>query len=179
MTAALDPREFRRACGQFLTGVTIVTTRDEGGKPLGITVNSFSSVSLEPPMVLICLDRNLASYRAFQLGRPYAVHVLSEDQAELSTRFARRRTDKFGGLEYGEGLGGVPILPDYLALFECRIVHCYPAGDHTIFVGQVENLDVSSRLRRPLGFFSGEYAAIERQPPAPPPPEDHWALGWS
>jgi flavin reductase (DIM6/NTAB) family NADH-FMN oxidoreductase RutF len=179
MTAALDPKEFRRAYGQFLTGVTIVTTRDEDGTPVGITANSFTSASLEPPMVLICLDQKLASYRAFQVGRPYAVHVLSEDQADLSSLFAKRGADKFGALECGEGLDGVPVLPDYLALFECRIVHCYPAGDHTIFVGQVENLAVSTRPRRPLGFFSGEYAAIERQPPAPPPPEDHWALGWS
>lgn len=158
-----DSKEFRRACGQFATGVTIVTARATDGTPVGLTANSFTSVSLEPPLVLVCVDKKIGSYQAFREGAPYAVHVLAEDQADLSTRFATRGTDKFAGLAWREGLDGVPILPDYIALFECRVVHAYDGGDHTIFVGRVENLEVAHPDRPPLLFFRGRYASIRSE----------------
>jgi flavin reductase (DIM6/NTAB) family NADH-FMN oxidoreductase RutF len=176
-----DSKEFRRAAGQFLTGVTIVTVRADDGTPMGFTCNSFTSVSLDPPLVLVCLDKRGGSYGTFRVGRVYAVHVLEEHQIDLSTRFAMRGGDKFAGLNYREGLDGVPILPDYLALFECRIEQAHDAGDHTIFVGRVERLDVSDSERRPLGFYRGKYIRIHRHPAAYVPEEvvELWRLGWA
>lgn len=155
-----DPKEFRRACGQFLTGVTIVTVRASDGTPMGLTANSFTSVSLNPPLVLVCVDKGIGSYTAFRVGGTYAVHILGEDQADLSTRFASKGADKFGGLEWTEGLGGAPILPDYLTCMECRVVHAYEGGDHSILVGQVEWFTVRDQQRPPLGFFRGRYATM-------------------
>lgn len=180
-----DGQDFRRACGQFLTGVTIVTTRAENGTPLGVTANSFSSLSLDPPLVLVCLAKRLASYAAFREGRTYAVHVLAAEQAELSTRFATRGVDKFAGLAWREGLGGAPLIPGYLALFECSIVRAVDGGDHTIFLGQVERLDVAGGEPSPLGFFRGTYVEVHHRVSGPvvreePPGLDAmWALGWA
>ena len=155
MVRPIDPLLFRHACGQFMTGVTIVTTRADDGAPVGLTANSFTSVSLEPPLVLVCLDKRLGSYPAFRQGGHYAIHVLREDQAELSTRFATRGADKFGGLRCRNGLGGVPVLTTYLALFECEIVQVHEAGDHAIVVGHVHRLEVPPGDLPPLGFLRG------------------------
>jgi 3-hydroxy-9,10-secoandrosta-1,3,5(10)-triene-9,17-dione monooxygenase reductase component len=178
---AIDSAAFRRAAGQFLTGVTIVTVRAQDGTPLGLTANSFATVSLDPPLVLVCLGRRLGSFSAFQAGRAYAVHVLAEDQADLSSRFALKGEDKFRGLRWREGLDGVPILPDYLALWECRLVHAYEGGDHTIFVARVERLEVGDPSRLPLGFFRGKYIGVHRHPAAYVPEEivELWGLGWA
>jgi flavin-dependent trigonelline monooxygenase, reductase component len=176
----IDPTTFRRAASQFVTGVTIVTVRSDDGTPLGLTANSFTMVSLDPPLVLVCLDKRLGSYAAFRIGRVYAVHVLAEGQTELSTRFAMKGEDKFRGLRWREGLDGVPILPDYLTLWECRIVHAYDGGDHTICVARVERLDVGDLGRLPLGFFRSKYIRIDRHPAAYVPEEviELWGLGW-
>src|SRR4249919_2131388 len=107
----IDAREFRGALGAFTTGVTIVTTRDDGGHDVGLTVNSFNSVSLEPPLVLWSLARNAASLPAFVAAEHFAVHILAADQEPLSNRFAQRGADKFAGLELARGEGGVPLLP--------------------------------------------------------------------
>jgi flavin reductase (DIM6/NTAB) family NADH-FMN oxidoreductase RutF len=116
-TPSFDSRAFRRACGQFLTGVTIATTRDALDGPVGVTVNSFCSVSLDPPMVMVCLDKRLGSYQAFCSNANLAIHVLPTDSAHLSTRFARRGADKFGGLAWRNGRANMPVLSEYLALF--------------------------------------------------------------
>jgi len=160
MRASFDSKQFRRACGQFLTGVTIVTARAADDTPLGLTANSFASVSLNPSLVLVCLDKSLWSYQAFRASHVYAVHVLAADQSELASRFAARGADKFGGMTWREGLGGVPILPDFLALFECYVAHIYDGGDHTIFVGRVERIAVADEERLPLGFFQGQYTYV-------------------
>jgi flavin reductase (DIM6/NTAB) family NADH-FMN oxidoreductase RutF len=186
MTApAFDSRQFRRACGQFLTGVTIVTARDTLDAPIGVTVNSFTSVSLEPPLVLVCLDKRLASYEAFCAAANLAIHVLPTDAAHMSARFARRGADKFGGLAWRRGRASVPVLPDYLALLECSVAQTVDAGDHTLILGRVEALDVRGADLLPLGFFRGEYVEVHRPMVGPaaeeqPPGVDAvWSLGWA
>ena len=181
LAPAIDSAQIRHAASQFVTGVTIVTIRDADGMPLGLTANSFTMVSLEPPLVLVCLDKQLGSYPAFQVSRVYAVHVLAEDQADLSTRFAMKGEDKFRGLRWREGLEGVPILPDYLALWECRIVHAYDGGDHTIAVARVERVELGDLRRQPLGFFRSAYIQVHRHPGAYVPEEviELWGLGWA
>ena len=180
-TPDFSSAEFRRACAQFATGVTVVTTRAADGTPAGLTANAFASVSLDPPLVLLCLDKRLRSYRAFREGGRYAVHVLAAHQTFVATRFATRNVDKFAGLVSRPGLGGVPILPDYLALLECAVEATHDAGDHTIFVGRVERLDVGSTLRPPLAFFRGRFASVYEEVGTALPPEagELWSLGWA
>jgi 3-hydroxy-9,10-secoandrosta-1,3,5(10)-triene-9,17-dione monooxygenase reductase component len=184
-STSFDARQFRRACGQFLTGVTIVTTRDSLGTPLGVTVNSFTSVSLDPPLVLVSLDKRLGSYQAFRGNGNLAIHVLPTDSAHVSARFARRGADKFGGLAWRVGRANVPVLSEYLALFECSVVEAVDAGDHTLLLSRVDALDVRGADLLPLGFFRGEYveihrpmvgAAAEEQSPGV---DAVWALGWA
>ena len=178
--AAVDSAELRYAASQFVTGVTIVTVRREDGTPLGLTANSFTTVSLDPPLVLVCLDKRLRSYEAFQPGRVFAIHILAEDQSDLSTRFARKGEDKFRGLRWREGIDGVPTLPGSLAIWECRLAHAYNGGDHTIAVGQVERIQLGDLTRQPLGFFRGKYIQVHRHPAAYVPEEvlELWGLGW-
>lgn len=170
--------EFRRACGHFLTGVTIVTLIGDDDAPIGITANSFTSVSLAPPMVLVCVGKHVGAYRAFTPGGRYAVHLLGWEQRHLSTRFAQRGADKFAGIKWREGIGSVPILPDYLALFQCRIAHAYDAGDHTIFVGEVEGMDSRESMQPPLGFCMGSYAHLAPRSFEPGSESALWALSW-
>lgn len=177
---AVDSAELRHAASQFVTGVTIVTIRGEDGTPLGLTANSFTTVSLDPPLVLVCLDKRLGSYAAFQPGRVFAIHVLAEDQSDLSTRFARRGEDKFRGLRWREGIEGVPLLPGSLTIWECRLAHAYEGGDHTIAVGQVECIELGDLTQQPLGFFRSKYIQVHRHPAAYVPEEvlELWGLGW-
>lgn len=163
-----------------------MTTRADDGSPIGVTANSFTSVSLDPPLVLVCLDRRLGSYGAFRVGGHYAIHILREDQVELSTRFATRGADKFRGVRCRRGLGGVPVLRTYLALFECEVVQTHDAGDHTIFLGAVKRLEVPPGDLPPLGFLRGKYVEAHRPETGPvaireSPPEDLvlWSLGWA
>lgn len=156
-----DPLELRRALGRYVTGVTIVTTRGSGGKPEGLTANSFSSVSLDPPLVLWSLARGAASLPAFMEAGWFAVHVLGSHQQALSARFARPAQDKFAGppaiegLSSSDGLGGCPILTDSLARFECSVHERVPAGDHVIFLGLVRR--ITHRDGEPLAYHSGRY----------------------
>ncbi len=135
---SFSPRDFRSALGMFATGVTIVTTRNAEGAPVGLTANSFNSVSLEPPLVLWSLSRAAASLPAFQAGSHYAIHVLAADQKELAERFASKSADRWQGLQAGAGAGGVPLIPGAAATFECFNRSRYDEGDHVIFVGEVE-----------------------------------------
>ena len=150
--------EFRSAMSRFASGVTIVTTRTEDRKPNGLTVSSFASLSLEPPLVLVCIDKHASIHDLLLEGRYFAVNVLAEDQEILSRRFASRDTDRFSGTGYVDGMTGVPILSDVLAAIECRIVHTYPGGDHTIVVGEVEHAIVHDG--KPLVYFRGGYAQL-------------------
>ncbi len=154
-----DPREFRNALGQFATGVTIVTTLDTAGAPIGVTANSFSSVSLEPPLVLWSLARQSYSLPAFEAAGHFAIHVLGADQRALSDRFARAGNDKFADLDIRAGLGGVPLLRHCAAVFECSVEHRYAGGDHVILVGRVQRFETASAdPTPPLLFHRGRYA---------------------
>lgn len=150
-----DPRELRRALGRFATGVTVVTTRTADGVPVGLTANSFSSVSLDPPLILWSLGNGAASLSAFMEADWFAVNVLGSHQQHLSNQFASQGTEKYDGVEYEEGLGGCPVLIDSLACFECTVYDRVPAGDHTIFLGKVERL--THREGQPLLYSSGRY----------------------
>lgn len=151
-------RNFRNALGMFATGITVVTTRAANGAPVGLTVNSFNSVSLDPPLVLWSLSANLLSVPVFEACEYYAINVLAEDQQELSQLFASRSDDKFAGLEFDEGLGGAPLLRGCCARFECRNTHRYPGGDHILFVSEVANFDREDRP--PLLFHGGAYRRL-------------------
>ena len=164
-TAAIDKRAFRDALGAFTTGVTVVTTRDATGRDVGLTVNSFNSVSLEPPLVLWSLARSSASLPAFLEAEHFAVHILAADQDPMSNRFAQRGADKFAGIELARGEGGVPLLPGCSARFRCRTAFRHEGGDHEIFVGEVLGFEAFERA--PLVFHKGSYAvAVKKRPVA-------------
>ncbi|MDB6087233.1 MAG: flavin reductase [Gammaproteobacteria bacterium] len=172
MTADVQARtrHFREALGAFATGVTIVTTRSAAGEDIGLTANSFNSVSLDPPMVLWSLARKSLSLPAFLESGYFAVHVLASTQEELSVTFATRGADKFAGLAVARGPGDIPLLPGCSALFQCRTAFNYEGGDHVIFVGQVEAFEHFNRA--PLVFHSGRYAvAVEKPQPAGTTPD--------
>jgi 3-hydroxy-9,10-secoandrosta-1,3,5(10)-triene-9,17-dione monooxygenase reductase component len=156
MQQDFDSNRFRQALGAFTTGVTIVTTRDAAGKDVGVTANSFNSVSLSPPMVLWSLARTSTTIAAFQAARSFAVHVLASDQHALATRFARKGEDRFAGLQPLRGLDGIALLEQCAARFECRTAFQYEGGDHVIFVGEV--LEFEHNEHEPLVFKRGRFA---------------------
>ncbi len=157
----VDPKEFRRVMGTFATGVTIVTTRSPEGDPYGVTVNSFTSVSLDPPLVLVCLDDQLSGLEAFLESRLFAVNILSEDQRRLSNHFARKGSDRAQGIDK-LGVTGTPILGRALAHLECEVEAVHPGGDHTILVGRVRYAHKNSAPgREPLLFYRGGYRGLK------------------
>ncbi|MGH8446913.1 MAG: flavin reductase [Solimonas sp.] len=160
--STIDTKQFRNALGAFTTGVTVVTTRGESGTDVGLTANSFNSVSLDPPMVLWSLAKTSGSLPAFSSHGYFAVHILSNRQEALSGRFARRGIDKFEGLQLGRGHGEVPLLDGCSARFECRMAYRYDGGDHVIFVGEVLNFEHFGLP--PLVFQSGGYALAVKKP---------------
>lgn len=159
--ASFDPKEFRRALGRFATGVTIVTTRDAQGQAVGMTANSFNSVSLQPPMVLWSLAKSARSLPAFTQATHWNVHILANDQEALSNRFARAGEDKFAGLALDPGSEEAPLLPGCSARFRCRVAFQYEGGDHVIFVGEVLGYEASERP--PLLYVTGNYALAARK----------------
>ena len=173
--AKADPgfngRALRDAFGSFATGVTIVTTSGPDGADIGLTANSFSSVSLNPPMVLWSLARTSSSIEAFRNSVYFAVHILSADQEALSARFASRGIDRFGGLALDRGPDGIPMLPDCMARFTCKLAYQYEGGDHAIFVGEI--VDFSHSASKPLVFHGGGYGMLlPRQTAAAAEPAD-------
>lgn len=155
---AIDQELYRSALGQFATGVTVVTTRNTEGEPVGVTANSFNSVSLDPPMVLWSLAKSAHSMPAFSNADMFAVHILGSDQQDISVRFASRGADKFAGLNLSSE--GVPTLDDCAARFICRTAYQYEGGDHVIFVGEV--VDFTAHDKLPLLYVSGRYAETRR-----------------
>jgi flavin reductase (DIM6/NTAB) family NADH-FMN oxidoreductase RutF len=141
--------------GCFATGVAVATTLDKGGRKSGMTINSFNSVSLDPPLVLWSIDRASNNFETFLEADHFAVHVLKMDQQSICERFAARGIDKFEGLDCTEGVACTPILPNYSAVFECGIEHRYDGGDHVILVGRV--LKFEDRKTDPLIFYRGRY----------------------
>jgi 3-hydroxy-9,10-secoandrosta-1,3,5(10)-triene-9,17-dione monooxygenase reductase component len=156
-----DNQGLRHALAQFATGVTIVTTAGPAGEPIGVTANSFNSISLDPPLVLWSLSAAALSRQSFETAGHFCVHVLTSSQEDLSQKFASRGVDKFGGLKWVQGLGSVPMFEEFVARFQCRLTHQYPIGDHLVFVGEVLHFDKSDK--RPLVFHGGRYALAERR----------------
>lgn len=155
---SVDPRALRGAMGMFATGVTVITTRCADGSYAGFTANSFSSVSLDPPLVLWSLGLRAPRLPAFEACSHFAINILAADQTDLSQRFATSGVDKFAGLDLIEGLGGAPLLPGCCAVFECANEARYPGGDHLIFVGRV--LRFARQDAAPLIFHGGQYRAL-------------------
>lgn len=161
-------REFRNALGCFATGVTIVTALDPDGRFIGITANSFSSVSLDPPLVLFSLARRAYSFEAFRRSRHFAVNVLAADQAELSGTFATPMSDKWEGVDYEIWDTDCPIIKGALAQFECRTVSTHDGGDHVIFIGAVERMAYEPD-REPLLYYQGRYRELRQVDDGPAP----------
>ena len=150
--------EFRNALSCFASGVSIVTTRDASGKWYGITVSAFCSVSLDPPLVLICIEKTAASHYAFTESNTFVVNILHESQTDLSERFAAPASDKFEDIAVSPGIEGIPVLIDALANLECRLRQICNGGDHSIFVGEVENTNINGGL--PLVYFRHGYETV-------------------
>lgn len=155
---AVSENEFRRALSCFASGVNVVTTVDSAGGLHGLTVSAFCSVSLTPPLVLICIEKKTASHFAFGESRVFAVNILKDSQSNISEHFATPLSDKFTGIDYVLGIDGIPVLEDTMASLECRIKDNFDGGDHSIFVGEVERSKVA--VGSPLIYFQGDYRTI-------------------
>jgi flavin reductase (DIM6/NTAB) family NADH-FMN oxidoreductase RutF len=157
----IDPDAFRSVLGRFASGITVLTTRDTKDRDVGMTVSAFCSVSLKPALVQVCVDRTASLYAALVSSSRYGVSILAAEQEALSRRFATAdSTRRFDGIGYQRGESGVVLLDDALAHLECRIVASHEAGDHTMFVGEVES--ATARSTRPLLYYRGGYAQLER-----------------
>lgn len=155
---SISKEEFRRALSRFASGVTVVTTKDNEGKLYGITVSAFCSVSLAPPLVLVCIEKNAGSHHAFEQSRAFVVNILRENQKDISNHFASHISDKFSGIAYVSGIEELPVLTDALANLECSLRYSHEGGDHTIYVGEVKRSTVNDG--NPLLYFHGNYRNI-------------------
>ena len=154
----IEKDEFRNALGRFASGVTVVTTESKQGEPKGLTVSAFSSLSLDPPLVLICIERNSSLHQFLKEGSYFAVNILSEDQELVSRRFASKDADRFDGIGYKKGATGCPLLEGAIAHVECLVRESNSAGDHTIFIGEVEAAETTEG--KPLAYFRGGYSRL-------------------
>jgi flavin reductase (DIM6/NTAB) family NADH-FMN oxidoreductase RutF len=154
----VSKEEFRSALGRFASGVTVVTARGRDNELLGITVSAFSSVSLEPPLVLVCIDKRSSLHGHLTEGKSFVVNILGQDQEMMSRRFASKDENRFNGTAYRDSADGVPILDGTLASLKCHVVHSYPGGDHTIIVGEVESTVIADG--KPLAYFRGGYVQL-------------------
>jgi 3-hydroxy-9,10-secoandrosta-1,3,5(10)-triene-9,17-dione monooxygenase reductase component len=151
----IDLQELRRVMGHFATGVTVVTTKDGADAPFGLTANAFASLSLNPPLVLVCVDKAAQCYACFEGSKIFAINVLAEGQEEISRRFATKGAQKFNGIPWHKSASGLALLDGAISYIECKVVSSYDGGDHTIYVGEV--LRAASSGERPLIFFKGKY----------------------
>ncbi|HZP45392.1 MAG TPA: flavin reductase family protein [Candidatus Binataceae bacterium] len=154
----IERNELRRVMGHFATGVTVITTVSKSGTPYGLTANAFTSVSLEPPLLLIAVDKKAESYPFFNESKVFTVNILSDEQESLSRKFAVSGGDKFQGVAYRMGANGAPILEGALAYLECKLFAAYDGGDHTLFLGEIEQAE--TRELKPLLFYRGGYRSI-------------------
>ncbi|MGH7844147.1 MAG: flavin reductase family protein [Candidatus Binatia bacterium] len=152
---SVDSKELRAMMGHFVTGVTVVTTKDTTGQNFGITANAFTSVSLHPPLVLVCIDKSAQCYPCFEESGVFAVNILGRQQEEISRRFATKGIDKFKGLSWHSGASGAPLLDGAVGHVECKVVQRYEGGDHTIYLAEVICGNVTTG--EPLLFFRGRY----------------------
>jgi len=156
---AVSEHEFRHALSRFASGVTVATTLDADGNPHGLTVSAFCSVSLSPPLVLICIERSAPSHDAFVECGAFVVNILHETQDTISQQFATPAIDKFDAIPSRAGIEGIPVLEESLATLECRLRYHHDGGDHSIFVGEVETITVSDGV--PLIYFKGQYNGLK------------------
>jgi len=159
----IDKNTFRAVMGSFVAGVTIVTVRDAEGKPRGFTASAVCSLSLDPPLLLVCVDHRSDTYPAMQDATAFAVNMLKHGQEELSARFASKGIDKFAVVGHSSGELGAPILDDVIAYAECSVSAKFPGGDHTIFVGQIEH--AGGFEGHPLAYYRGSYGTFTPNPP--------------
>jgi 3-hydroxy-9,10-secoandrosta-1,3,5(10)-triene-9,17-dione monooxygenase reductase component len=164
--ARIDPIEFREVCSRFATGVCVITSFGPNG-PSGLTANAVSSLSLTPPLMLVCFDREARTLAAVEHSRAFAIHFLSHDQEEIAGRFASKEPEerKFENLDWGER-SGVPVLDGCLGVLACRVTELLPGGDHLIGIGEVTDLWMSGG--DPLVFYRGGYWTLGGREPAPP-----------
>jgi flavin reductase (DIM6/NTAB) family NADH-FMN oxidoreductase RutF len=155
---AIEKNELRRVMGHFATGVTVITSIRNSGEMHGLTANAFTSVSLVPPLLLVCIDKKAESYPCFDESKIFTVNVLAADQEALSRRFAVTGGDKFEGVSYKVGANGAPILDGALAFLECKVTEKIDGGDHTIYVGEIEQAE--TKEGKPLLFFRGGYREL-------------------
>ena len=151
--------EFRAALGRFASGVTVITTKDSGGCLHGITVSAFCSVSLEPPLILVCIEKNTGSHYALEQSDSFVVNILREDQQYISECFASYLPDKFAEVKYRLGMDDLPVLEDAMANLECRLVNSHANGDHTIYVGEIERATINDG--KPLVYWHGNYRELK------------------
>lgn len=157
---SLDPDAFRALMGRFATGVTVVTAVDADGSPRGMTVSAFASVSLDPPLIVVCIDKTASMYDTLFNGESFAVNILASTQEEIARRFAATGGQQFEGIGFTPGESGAPLLTDVLAYVECRRVSSAATGDHAVIVA--ETLNASLRDARPLLYYRGGFAQLER-----------------
>jgi flavin reductase (DIM6/NTAB) family NADH-FMN oxidoreductase RutF len=150
----IDDAQFKAAMSHFASGVTVVTTEHEG-KPYGMTVASFASLSLRPPLVLVCVERSVKTHDAIRAAGKFGVSILGAEQGEVSNRFASRVEDKFEGVAIRRGESGVPLIDGAITTLECNVTEVLPGGDHTIFVGEV--VDANTAAGEPLLYFRSGY----------------------
>ena len=152
----VTPDLFRQVMGDFATGITVVTTRDGNGNPYGLTVNSFTSVSLDPVLVLVCLDNRLSGLDSFRNSKHFGVSMLSDRQEDISRMFAKKDSERPSSI-YLEGKLGLPLIRNSLAIMECEVKNIYDGGDHHIFLGEVQHAEVFHTEHGPLLYFRGKY----------------------
>lgn len=154
----IEQQHFRRVCGKYATGITILTVLDPEGAPQGMTANSFTSVSLDPPLILVCIDRRTSLLGHFRPAIHFAINILGEEHKHLSARFARTGQDRFEGVTWRRGETGAPLLSDMLATLECKVTQVVEAGDHVVVLG--EALHAAWREGRPLLYFNSSYQEL-------------------
>jgi flavin reductase (DIM6/NTAB) family NADH-FMN oxidoreductase RutF len=158
----LDKAQYRAALGRFVTGVAVVTTTNPNGQRVGLTISSFNSVSLDPPLVLWSLANKAPSLAAFSAAGRFAVNVLASSQMDLALQFSRARPDKFEGVEIEAGVQDLPLLRGAIATFECRVSEKFEGGDHTIFLGLVERIRFFDD--KPLVYYRGQFSELTDSP---------------
>jgi flavin reductase (DIM6/NTAB) family NADH-FMN oxidoreductase RutF len=161
--APVTSEEFRRACGRFATGITIATVFDAQGLPHGLTVSSFTSVSLDPPLVLICLGHAVTIIDMFRRAPAFGLNILSTEQQQLSDRFSRKGHDRFGGVPWERGESGVPLIPGSIATIECLAHQRFTSGDHDILVGLMVRARVADS--DPLIYYASRYRSLSDSNP--------------
>ncbi len=156
--SCIDPAELRRCLGSFVTGVTVITALDADARPIGMTANSFNSVSLDPPLIVWSLRTSARTFNGYNQATRFVVNILAEDQVAISNQFAQSVADRFAGIPTTPGIGGIPLIDGCAAYLECRAEATYPGGDHAIFLGRVERIVATTR--KPLAFGAGRYMVV-------------------